>query len=90
MKNLATIAFFYFLQENMGVCMSQLSTVMEELGRLKTFNSRLEMLEQDHPELRDQADQEHDGETGRGRARKGRVVVLPLFSAGSHGRLAWI
>lgn len=44
--------------------MSQLSTVMEELSRLKTFNSRLEVLEQARPELRDQADQEHDGKVG--------------------------
>lgn len=52
------------LKEDMGVCMSQLSTVMEELSRLKTFNARLEVLEQDRPELRDQADQEHDAVWG--------------------------
>ena len=54
------------LQEDMGVCMSQLSTVMEELGRLKALSTRLEMLEQSRPEMQNQADQEHDdGKEGR-------------------------
>lgn len=57
------------LQEDMQVCMSQLTTVMEELGRMKTFNARLEMLEQSRPELLEQGDQEH-GKT-RGRSQKG-------------------
>ncbi|KAK8388283.1 hypothetical protein O3P69_020344 [Scylla paramamosain] len=52
------------LKEDMGVCMSQLSTVMEELGRLKTFNTRLDMLEQSRPEMQNQADQEHDAVRG--------------------------
>lgn len=52
------------LKEDMGVCMSQLSTVMEELGRLKTFNTRLERLEQSSPEMQNQADQEHDAVWG--------------------------
>ncbi|KAG0715001.1 Snaclec crotocetin-1 [Chionoecetes opilio] len=48
------------LKDDMGICMTQLSTVMEELGRLKTLSSRLESLEQARPELRDQADQEQN------------------------------
>lgn len=51
------------------MCMSQLSTVMEELGRMKTFNARLELLEQSRPELLEQGDQEH-GKAGRREARK--------------------
>ncbi|XP_050700931.1 uncharacterized protein LOC126987732 [Eriocheir sinensis] len=47
------------LKEDMQVCMSQLTTVMEELGRLKTVNARLEFLEQSRPELLEQGDQEH-------------------------------
>ncbi|MPC09753.1 hypothetical protein E2C01_002371 [Portunus trituberculatus] len=58
-------SLFVLVTENMGVCMSQLSTVMEELGRLKTFSTRLEMLEQTRPEMQNQADQEHDGKAGR-------------------------
>lgn len=71
--------------------MSQLSTVMEELSRLKTFNARLEVLEQDRPELRDQADQEHDGKRGGA----GQSVASSCYNVHSawrrlSGRLSFI
>ncbi|XP_042212839.1 C-type lectin BjL-like, partial [Homarus americanus] len=49
----------YSLQDDMQTCKAQMTTVMEELGRLKAINSRVEVLEEARPDLGQQDDQEH-------------------------------
>ncbi|XP_069189508.1 uncharacterized protein [Procambarus clarkii] len=48
------------LKDDMQTCKAQMTTVMEELGRFKNLNARLEVLEEGRHDLSEQGDQQQE------------------------------